>query len=147
MARPNCKLVSRYSYDPSRHAYHVSRRSQTVPDMNYSIRTLLDRYQRNPAPVDLSDRLEYDEVIDTDEIKKNYEEEIYDSPFEAAHVRDLTDISDAKRELREIKKEEKRKRMERDRLRKAQANKASREQGQQSKQSPTSVGDGESPQK
>lgn len=142
MARPNCKLVSRHSYDPSRHAYHVSGRSQTVPDMNYSIRTLMERYQRNPAPVDLSDRLEYDEVIDTEEIKKNYEEEIYDFPFEAGHVRDLTDISDAKRELREIKKEEKRKRMERDRRRKAQANPPFGEQSQQPQQSPTSVGDG-----
>lgn len=130
MARPNCKLVSRHSYDPSRHNYYVSRRSQTVPDMNYSIRTLLERYQRNPAPVDLSDSYEYDEVIDTDVLHKNYESENFETVFSPDHVRDLTDISDAKRELRQIQEEEKRKRVERSRHRKTQTDPASGKQGE-----------------
>lgn len=143
MARPGCKLVTRFSYDPSRHVYHVSGRSQTVPDMNYSIRTLLDRYQRNPVPIGLASYYVYDEEIDTDVISKTYQDEEYETIYASGHAPDLTDISDARDELRAIKKSEKSKRVARDRERQRKENQKSRIEASQSQQSLTNGGNGE----
>lgn len=143
MARPGCKLVTRFSYDPSRHVYHVSGRSQTVPDMNFSIRTLLERYQRNPVPIDLASHYVYDEEIETDEISKTYQDEKYETIYSSGHAPDLTDISDARDELRAIKKAEKSKRLARDRHRKREEHQKSRIEASQPGQSPTNGGNGE----
>lgn len=143
MARPGCKLVTRFSYEPSRHVYYVSGRSQTVPDMNYSIRTLLDRYQRNPIPVDMSSKCEYDEQIDTEVLRNNFDDEKFDTIFPSGHAPDLTDISDARNELLALKKAERSKRMARTLPRKSSQDPQSGIEDPKSGEPASHVGDSE----
>ncbi len=111
--------------------------------MNYSIRTLLDRYQRNPVPIGLASHYVYDEEIETDEISKTYQDEEYETIYPSGHAPDLTDISDARDELRSIKKAENSKRMARDRERKRKENQKPRIEDPKSQQSPINGGNGE----
>lgn len=141
MARPNCNLISRHSYDPTRHKYSVSGRSETVPDQNYSVRTLLDRFQRGvyPPGVDHSDSMVYDEELDESVIRDHQQEEFFSNSkiVDNETPRDLTDIDTARSELRQIKETEKRKRVERNRYRARQNDPSSGVQNQQP-QSPAS---------
>ncbi|WP_290145881.1 hypothetical protein [Paramuribaculum intestinale] len=111
--------------------------------MNYSIRTLLDRYQRNPVPIGLASQYVYDEEIDTDVISKTYQDEQYETIYPSGHAPDLTDISDARDELRAIKKEEKSKRVARSRQRKSEEDQKSRIEASESQQPLTNGGNGE----
>lgn len=112
MARPNCKLVSRHSYDPSKYPYRVSPKSDTVPDQNYTVKELATKYQRhNYPPAIVHDDMIYDEeVYDTDARNYQDDEQYENENFEA---RDLVEIDRAREQLREVKKAQKRIRMER----------------------------------
>ena len=148
MARLNCNLISRHSYEPSRHKYFVSGRSETVPDQNYSVRTLLDRYQRGvyPPGVDHSDIMVYDEELDESVIRDHQEEEFFSNSkiVDNETPGDLTDIDAVRSELRQIKETEKRKRMERNRYRARQNDPSSGVQNQQPQSTASPSYDGKS---
>lgn len=112
MARLNCKLVSRHSYDPSKYPYRVSSKSDTVPDQNYTVKELANKYQRhNYPPSIVHDDMIYDEeVYDTDARNYQDDEQYENENFEA---RDLVEIDRAREHLREVKKAQKRIRVER----------------------------------
>lgn len=140
MPRPNCKLVSRRSYDPSKHIHHVSSYSESVPDQNYSIRDLLTRFRRDNLPASIVRDVSFEEEVDENIIRTNGEN-FESENFEA---RDLTDIDSARAEIEAIKETENALRMARARRRERKGSETSSESGGNSEKSSASGDDGKS---
>lgn len=137
MPRPNCKLVSRRSYDPSKHIHHVSSYSESVPDQNYSIRDLLTRFRRDNLPASIIREASFEEEFD--EHIKPTNEQFESENFEA---RDLTDIDSARAEIEAIKETENALRMARARRRERKGSETSSESRGNSEKSSASGDDG-----